>query len=48
VVIFNAAASLLVAGAADGLADGVTKATNSLDSGRARQALDRLLETCGR
>jgi anthranilate phosphoribosyltransferase len=48
VVIFNAAAALLVAGGATGLADGVAKATASLESGRARQALDRLLETCGR
>jgi anthranilate phosphoribosyltransferase len=42
IVLMNAAAALLVAGVADTLADGLTGATASLDSGRARMALDRL------
>ena len=48
VVIFNAAAALLVSGAASSVVEGVTRATASLDSGRARQALDKLREVCGR
>ena len=48
VVLFNAAAALLVAGAASTLAEGMTRATESLDSGRARASLDGLLKECGK
>jgi anthranilate phosphoribosyltransferase len=48
IVLFNAAAALLVAGAAGSLGEGLTRARASLDSGRAKTALDRLLETCGK
>ena len=47
VVILNAAAALLVAGRAGTLREGVVAATESLESGRARQALARLREVCG-
>ena len=47
VVILNAAAALLVAGRTGTLREGVVAATESLDSGRARQALNRLREICG-
>jgi anthranilate phosphoribosyltransferase len=43
IVVLNAAAALIVAGKASGLEDGVTKAQSSIDSGRAAQALDRLV-----
>ncbi|MDP9590664.1 UNVERIFIED_ORG: anthranilate phosphoribosyltransferase [Shinella zoogloeoides] len=39
----NAAASLVVAGKAETLADGMKRATESLESGRARAALERLV-----
>ncbi len=42
IVLFNAAASLVVADLADGLEAGLAKAAESIDSGRAGQALDRL------
>lgn len=42
VVLFNAAAALLVAGAASSLRDGVRLAAESLDSGRALQALEAM------
>jgi anthranilate phosphoribosyltransferase len=42
IVLLNAAAAMLVAGVADTLVDGLAGATASLDSGRARMALDRL------
>lgn len=48
VVLLNAGAALLVAGAASSVADGVTQAAVSIDAGRARAALDRLREVCGR
>jgi anthranilate phosphoribosyltransferase len=44
VVLLNAAAGLLVAGLAETLAAGVVMAADSLRSGRARVALDRLKE----
>ena len=43
IVVLNAAAALIVAGKAAGLEDGVAKAQTSIDSGRAAQALDRLV-----
>jgi anthranilate phosphoribosyltransferase len=43
IVVLNAAAALIVAGKATGLEDGVAKAQTSIDSGRAAQALDRLV-----
>ncbi len=41
-VLFNAAAALVVAEAADTLKDGVAKASESLDSGRAREKVEGL------
>jgi anthranilate phosphoribosyltransferase len=43
IVVLNAAAALIVAGKATGLADGIEKAAASIDSGRAARALDRLV-----
>ena len=43
IVLLNTAAALIVAGKADGLPDGIAKAATSIDSGRAAQALDRLV-----
>ena len=45
IVRLNAGAALLIAGHASTLADGVALATESLDSGRARQALETLVQT---
>lgn len=42
VVLFNAAAALLVAGVVTNLADGVGAAADSLDSGRAAAALEKM------
>jgi anthranilate phosphoribosyltransferase len=47
IVLLNAGAALLVAGAAPSLAGGVAMARESLDRGRARQALATLREICG-
>jgi anthranilate phosphoribosyltransferase len=44
IVLLNAGASLLVAGAASSLGEGVVQAAESLNSGGARRALDRLRE----
>ncbi|WP_024870472.1 anthranilate phosphoribosyltransferase [Pseudoxanthomonas suwonensis] len=41
IVVLNAAAALYVAGVADSIADGIGLAREALDSGAARQALDR-------
>ena len=43
VVLLNSAAALVVAGRADNLRDGAALAAQSIDSGRARQTLDRLV-----
>jgi anthranilate phosphoribosyltransferase len=43
IVLFNSAASLLIAGAAADLRDGIRAAEASLDAGRAREVLDRLI-----
>ncbi|HEV2057203.1 MAG TPA: anthranilate phosphoribosyltransferase [Methylomirabilota bacterium] len=45
VVLLNAAAAVLAAGRADDWAAALVVARESLDSGRARKALDRLVET---
>ncbi len=44
IVLINAAAALVVAGRARALADGARLAQQSIDSGRAKQALARLVE----
>ncbi|HEX2257331.1 MAG TPA: anthranilate phosphoribosyltransferase [Afifellaceae bacterium] len=44
IVVANAAAALIVAGRAQLLADAVALARDSIDSGRAREALERLVE----
>jgi anthranilate phosphoribosyltransferase len=44
VVVLNSAAGLIAAGFASGFAEGVSMAKESLDSGRARTALKRLIE----
>lgn len=43
IVLMNAAASLVVAGAVESLADGVVRAGEVIDSGAARNCLDRLV-----
>tara|TARA_R110000772_G_scaffold231592_2_gene342556 strand:+ start:31238 stop:32260 length:1023 start_codon:yes stop_codon:yes gene_type:complete len=43
IVLFNAAASLVVAGKVDDLTSGVAKAAQAIDGGAAAQALDRLI-----
>jgi anthranilate phosphoribosyltransferase len=43
IVLLNAAASLIVAGKADGLKDGVRLAAQSIDNGAAANVLDRLV-----
>lgn len=48
IVLLNAAAALLVAEKATTLREGVGLAAASIDEGRARQALDRLIAACGR
>lgn len=44
IVVLNAAAGLVAGGVVADLAEGVVRAGESLDSGRARAALDRLIE----
>jgi anthranilate phosphoribosyltransferase len=48
IVLLNAAASLIVAGKADGLMDGVRLAAQSIDSGAAGKVLDRLVAETNR
>jgi anthranilate phosphoribosyltransferase len=48
VVLMNAAAALRAAGEIDELAEGVVRARESIDSGRALEALDRLVSTTRR
>jgi len=45
VVLMNAAAALLAAGAVNDLAEGIARARESIDSGRAAEVLDRLAST---
>ncbi|HVY61449.1 MAG TPA: anthranilate phosphoribosyltransferase, partial [Planctomycetota bacterium] len=47
IVHANAAAALVVAGVAADLAEGVARAAEAIDSGRARRALDRVREITG-
>jgi anthranilate phosphoribosyltransferase len=42
--VLNASAALVVAGVANDLTDGVTRAAEAIDSGRAKATLDRLVE----
>ena len=44
VVLLNAGAALFIAGAADSVQAGITRAADGIDAGRARQVLDRLVE----
>jgi anthranilate phosphoribosyltransferase len=48
IVLFNAGAALLVAGVASSIRDGVARAADAIDSGRAKQALETLLKVCHR
>ena len=48
VVIMNAGAALMVAGKAELTEDGANLAREAIDSGRARQALDRLVDISNR
>jgi anthranilate phosphoribosyltransferase len=45
IVLLNAGASLLIAGAASDLKDGIRQAQRAIDDGRAAAALERLVET---
>jgi anthranilate phosphoribosyltransferase len=47
IVVLNAAAALWVAGAASGLEEGLDLARRSIDSGAARERLERLVEATG-
>ncbi len=44
IVRLNSGAALMIAGIADDIAQGIDMAQNSIDSGKARAALDRLIE----
>ena len=44
IVLFNAAASLIVAGKASNLKDGVAQAARSIDNGNARAVLDKMVD----
>jgi anthranilate phosphoribosyltransferase len=44
IIVLNAAAGLVVAGVVDDLAAGVAAAQESIDSGRAGEVLDRVIE----
>lgn len=48
IVVLNAAAALVVADRAGDLAEGLTRAAESIDSGRAAAVLDRLVTVSGR
>jgi anthranilate phosphoribosyltransferase len=48
IVLMNSAAALLVAGKAASLAEGVVAAALSIDSGKAEQALERLVRVSNR
>ena len=45
IVLLNAAAALYVSGVATDIADGIGRARQAIDSGAARQALNRYVET---
>ncbi len=44
IVLLNSGAALYVSGSAAGLADGIKLAAESIDSGKARQKLQQLVE----
>ncbi len=48
IVVFNAAASLIVADAASDLKDGVAKAQAAIDDGKAKASLDKLVDITNR
>ena len=48
IVLLNSAAALIVAGRADDLRQGVRRAAEVIDSGKAQATLDRLIEISGR
>ncbi|HHT9140280.1 MAG TPA: anthranilate phosphoribosyltransferase, partial [Candidatus Tripitaka californicus] len=48
IVLLNAAAAIMVGGLAGDLREGLSLATQSLDSGRASQCLSRLIEVSGK
>ena len=48
IVLLNAAAALVVAGKANDLRDGAAMAAESIDGGRARAALDKLVKTANK
>lgn len=48
ITLLNAAAALLVAGAATSLQDGMQRAAAAVDDGRAKRALAKLREVCGK
>ena len=43
-VVLNAAAAFIAAGLDTGLKEGINRAIDSIDSGRAREKLDKLLD----
>ena len=43
IVVLNAAAGLVVSGVADSMADGIARACESIDSGKARSVLEALV-----
>ena len=47
-VLLNAGAAIYVGGLAAGLGEGVEKAAEAIDSGAARELLDRLVATIAR
>jgi len=48
IVVFNAAAALIIAGRADTLADGAAIAVEAIDKGAAQSTLNRLIEITNR
>ena len=44
IVLLNAGAAIYVAGIADTMADGIKKAEESIDSGKAKKVLEKLVE----
>jgi anthranilate phosphoribosyltransferase len=48
IVVLNAAAGLIAAGVAGGIADGLSMAAAAIDDGRAQHALDQLIEASNR
>jgi len=44
IVVFNAAAAIMLSGKAPGFEEGITRATDSIDSGRAQNTLEKFVE----